>query len=257
MKIYSYSYETKEFTESKEAQIDPLESMIAMKNIYLLPANATFTKPPDAGENEKQIWDEKNEKWYILDDYRGVFYYDENNEYVISKLGEKPPKNTSLKPKPDMYSTLINGEWVKDLNKIKKDKIKDLSFEMQKYIFEDHKYNLINQITLLSIQNDMESNENQKKSCKEIFDWIKNVVMIYYYSKKEDIELSEKPEDISWDFTSCDSNAPIYTLKKIINMKDNTKFTSSNKCIIIFKKCIGACKSWGKNILTMKNFWKK
>jgi len=45
MKLVYYYNENKEFTFCEEAQLDPLESELQGCEIYLLPADATFTEP--------------------------------------------------------------------------------------------------------------------------------------------------------------------------------------------------------------------
>lgn len=44
--VYLYDEKTKEFKNEVNAQLDPLESEKAGKDIYLLPANATWEQPP-------------------------------------------------------------------------------------------------------------------------------------------------------------------------------------------------------------------
>lgn len=55
MLTYHYN-EEKEYTHNEEAFLDPLETEIQEKEIYLLPANATFEQPPEAKEGFKIKW---------------------------------------------------------------------------------------------------------------------------------------------------------------------------------------------------------
>jgi hypothetical protein len=59
-KIYNYD-SSGYYINSVNARIDPLESEKSNKNIYLLPANATFTKPPEVTKNTIAKWD--GSKW--------------------------------------------------------------------------------------------------------------------------------------------------------------------------------------------------
>ena len=59
-KIYNYD-SSGYYTNLSNARIDPLESGKNNKNIYLLPANATFAKPPEAAEDKVVKWD--GSKW--------------------------------------------------------------------------------------------------------------------------------------------------------------------------------------------------
>lgn len=56
MLVYHYDEETKEFLYEEEAHLDPLETLAKGKNIYLLPANATFKKPCNPKEGFKIIF---------------------------------------------------------------------------------------------------------------------------------------------------------------------------------------------------------
>lgn len=51
------------FTDKSEANIDPLETKVQKKNIYLLPRNSTFIKTPEPQENKRIKWDKDNQKW--------------------------------------------------------------------------------------------------------------------------------------------------------------------------------------------------
>lgn len=73
MKIYRYDEETKLFIGEAEANKDPLESINQKKDVWLLPANATFEKP-QLEEGKVSIWNEKS--WDNITDNRGKFYYD-------------------------------------------------------------------------------------------------------------------------------------------------------------------------------------
>lgn len=56
MKAYLYDEKTKEFISEIEAQLDPLESKKANKEIWLLPADSTFNKPLSEKEGFKIKW---------------------------------------------------------------------------------------------------------------------------------------------------------------------------------------------------------
>jgi hypothetical protein len=64
--IYNFDEEGY-FTGKSEANIDPLETKIKKKNIYLLPRNATFTKTLKLKENTRVRWDKNNQKWIYED----------------------------------------------------------------------------------------------------------------------------------------------------------------------------------------------
>ena len=72
MKIYNYDPITYIYTFSENADLDPEETKIQGKNVYLLPANATFLKPPAAQEDKAIIWNEN--QWEYEADYRKNYY---------------------------------------------------------------------------------------------------------------------------------------------------------------------------------------
>lgn len=55
MNVYKYNEQTKEYIRTEEAMLDPLETKKQQKNIYLLPANATFTAPPAEKEGFARV----------------------------------------------------------------------------------------------------------------------------------------------------------------------------------------------------------
>lgn len=56
MKVYFYDEITKEFTMSADALKDPLESKIQGKDVWLLPANATFDEPLPSKDGYKFVY---------------------------------------------------------------------------------------------------------------------------------------------------------------------------------------------------------
>ena len=63
MLAYRYNPETKIFLHSEPAMMDPLETQKAGKNIYLLPANCTFTEPLQEREGYNVVYDTKAAAW--------------------------------------------------------------------------------------------------------------------------------------------------------------------------------------------------
>lgn len=63
-KAYSYDFNSKKFLGEVQCQIDPLESKIAGKTIYLLPGNATYKKLEiEEKEGFDIVWNEETEDW--------------------------------------------------------------------------------------------------------------------------------------------------------------------------------------------------
>ena len=68
MRTYKYDHDTKEYLCSEDAFIDPLETEQQGKEIYLLPADSTFTAPLDAKEGYAVCWN--GSAWEYIEDHR-------------------------------------------------------------------------------------------------------------------------------------------------------------------------------------------
>lgn len=72
MQVYKYNEKTKEYIGTEQALIDPLETEKQCKEIYLLPANATFEKP-NLQDGFSSVWN--GEQWKNIEDNRGKEYW--------------------------------------------------------------------------------------------------------------------------------------------------------------------------------------
>ena len=68
MQTYRYDADTKEFLYSEEAFLDPLETELQGHDVYLLPADSTFTPPLDAKEGYAVCWN--GSAWEYIEDHR-------------------------------------------------------------------------------------------------------------------------------------------------------------------------------------------
>ena len=101
MNVYKYNEDTKEYISTEQAMIDPLETKKQGKNIYLLPANATFTAPTEAQEGYVNVWN--GTAWEQVEDNRGVEYWLPEDAYgapakIMKKLGALPEGATTVAP---------------------------------------------------------------------------------------------------------------------------------------------------------------
>lgn len=101
MNVYRYN-DNGEYIGTEEALLDSLESKIQQKNIYLLPANATFTEPPEVQDDYARVWN--GEAWEQVQDNRGVEYWMPEDTYgaparVMEELGALPEGATLTPPK--------------------------------------------------------------------------------------------------------------------------------------------------------------
>lgn len=93
MNVYKYDELTHEYTGVETAQLDPLESKLQGKDIYLLPANATFTAPLVVKEGYTQVF--KDGVWNYVEDHRGEQYWLADDEFgtparEMKELGALP-----------------------------------------------------------------------------------------------------------------------------------------------------------------------
>ena len=105
MNVYKYNEQTKEYISTEQAQLDPLESKKQSKNIYLLPANATFTEPPEAQESFARVWN--GEAWEQVEDNRGVEYWLPEDKFgaparEMKELGALPEGATTTPPEQSL-----------------------------------------------------------------------------------------------------------------------------------------------------------
>lgn len=98
MNVYKYDYQTKEYIGTEAALIDPLESEKQSKEVYLLPANATFTAPPAEKEGFSHVW--SGEAWQEVEDNRGTQYWLPGDTY-----GTPAHEMKELGPLPDGATT--------------------------------------------------------------------------------------------------------------------------------------------------------
>ena len=112
--VYKYDEKTKEYIGTEQALINPLESELQGKEIYLLPANATFEKP-NLQEDFASVF---NGKWENIEDNRGKEYWLDTDTFgtpakTMKDLGAFPAGAVFTAP-------------AKTLEQLKADKINEL-----------------------------------------------------------------------------------------------------------------------------------
>jgi len=105
--IYNYDFETKEFLSMQLADKDTAASNAEMQFVPLVPANATLIKPLEAEQNKTNIFNEEQNRWELVNDYRGQYF-------VTSDM--VPEKVESLGDLPE-NSALITQEQITKLEK--------------------------------------------------------------------------------------------------------------------------------------------
>lgn len=129
-KAYLYDDKTKEFKSEVNAQLDPLESQNAGVEIYLLPGNATWLKPPTK-EGYAAVWNGKT--WDLVEDYRKKEYW-----LPTDKYGTPGREVKELGPLPE-GATLTAPE--RTFEEVKSNKISSLKYERDRKEVEPISYN--------------------------------------------------------------------------------------------------------------------
>ena len=117
MQVYKYDEKNKEYIGTEQALVDPLESELQGKTIYLLPANATFEKP-NLQEGFASVF---NSKWENIEDNRGKEYWLDTDTF-----------GTPAKTMKDLGAFPVGAVFTapaKTLEQLKQDKINELKLK--------------------------------------------------------------------------------------------------------------------------------
>jgi len=112
MQIYHYKGDTGEYISTSEARLDPLETKMQEKDVYLIPAHATIQEPPQAGDNEAAVF--AAGAWQIVPDHRRATYWKQDGtRYTIETLGVAPAEtDLDYDPRLSVYHDYSDGEWI-------------------------------------------------------------------------------------------------------------------------------------------------
>lgn len=94
MQAYMYSTTTHEFLEPVPCFPDPVRSRKEGSEVYLLPANATFTEPPAKRTGYTAVWNGSG--WTEVEDHRGSQYWPKG-----ATSNSAPMEMKELGPLPD------------------------------------------------------------------------------------------------------------------------------------------------------------
>lgn len=153
MQVYKYDEKTKEYIGTEQALINPLESELQGKTIYLLPANATFEKP-NLQEGFASIW---NGKWENIEDNRGKEYWLDTDTFgtpakTMKDLGAFPAGAVFTAPQKTLEQ--LKADKINEL-KLKRDSIEvePISYQGYSFDYDDKARDRINAaIIALSLQ---------------------------------------------------------------------------------------------------------
>lgn len=101
MNVYKYDEETKEYIGTEPALLDPLETEQQGKDVYLLPANATFIPPTEPPDGYVNVWN--GSAWEQVEDNRKQEYWLPEDKYgaparEMKELGPLPEGATLTAP---------------------------------------------------------------------------------------------------------------------------------------------------------------
>lgn len=101
--MFVYKYDEKGvFVGAEETELNPLESELQGKEIYLLPPNATFDAP-EMKDGFAPVWDGKT--WTQIEDHRGTKYWLHEDKHgfparEMKELGSLPEGASLTEPEP-------------------------------------------------------------------------------------------------------------------------------------------------------------
>lgn len=138
MKIYNYYKETFEFLNESIADKSPLE-----KDVYFIPAYATNKVPLKKKEGFALVFNEENQLWKQIVDYRNKTVYDKNTkeEIIVNYLGELKENHTFKKPNT-LFDEFLNNEWITNQEKYNEYLLNEFRKERDKLLLKVDFYQL-------------------------------------------------------------------------------------------------------------------
>lgn len=156
MNVYKYDQQTKEYTSVEPAMLDPLESKLQGKEVYLLPANATFTEPTFK-DGYASVWN--GEAWEQVEDNRGKRYWLKSDTFgtpaiEMTRLGAFPADAVFTAPEETLAE--LKQEKINALKAERDSKeVEPISYQGYSFDYDDKARDRINAaIIALELQGD-------------------------------------------------------------------------------------------------------
>ena len=135
MQVYKYDEKTKEYLGSEQALINPLESELQGKTIYLLPVNATFEKP-NLQDGFASVFN--GTQWENIEDNRGEEYWLDTDTFgtpakTMKDLGAFPAGAVFTAPAKTLEQ--LKADKINEF-KLKRDSIEVEPISYQGYSFD-------------------------------------------------------------------------------------------------------------------------
>ena len=154
MQVYKYDEKTKEYIGKAEALLDPLETQLQQKEIYLLPAAATFIAP---ALQEGYVSVFQDGAWENLEDNRGKEYWLQDDAYgtparKMETLGALPANAVFTPPQKTLEQ--VKQEKIIELKAMRDSKeVKPIEYNGNLYDYDEKARDRINAaIVALSVQ---------------------------------------------------------------------------------------------------------
>lgn len=209
MQVYKYDEKTKEYIGTEQALINPLESELQGKTIYLLPANATFEKP-NLQEGFASVWN--GTQWENIEDNRGKEYWLDTDTFgtpakTMKDLGAFPAGAVFTAPAKTLEQ--FKADKINELKIIRDtEEVKPIEYNGNLFDFDDKARDRINSaiialsITGQSIEWTTADNTNVSVTADDLRGVIAAVAMrsndlhTAYRIAKEKVEAAQNKEEV-------------------------------------------------------------
>ena len=145
MQVYKYDEQSKEYIGSEQALIDPLESELQGKTIYLLPANATFEKP-NLQDGFASVFN--GTQWENIEDNRGKEYWLDTDTFgtpahTMKDLGAFPAGAVFTAPAKTLEQ--LKADKINEFKSIRDaEEVKPITYNGNRYDYDDKARERIN-----------------------------------------------------------------------------------------------------------------
>lgn len=145
MQVYKYDEQTKEYIGTEQALINPLESELQGKEIYLLPANATFEKP-NLQDGFTSVFN--GTQWENIEDNRGKEYWLDTDTFgtpahTMKDLGAFPANAVFTAPQKTLDE--LKADKINEFKSIRDtEEVKPIEYNGNLFDFDDKARDRIN-----------------------------------------------------------------------------------------------------------------
>lgn len=214
MQVYKYDEQTKEYIGTEQALINPLESELQGKGIYLLPTNATFAIPV-LKDGFASVWN--GTQWENIEDNRGKEYWLADDEYgtpakTMKELGAFPANAVFTAPAKTLEQ--LKADKINKFKSIRDtEEVKPIEYNGHSFDYDDKARDRINSAIIAldiagqSIEWTTADNTNVTVTADDLRGVIAAVAMrsnelhVKYRKLKEQVEActtKEQLEKIEW-----------------------------------------------------------